>query len=90
MLQRKKKTKACKKFKCVKRDKSKLKCYNCGNKCHFARQCTESKQVWSYSNNSYAYVSSCVMLTESIPLWTVDSAAINHIAIDRGAYVDFR
>ena len=90
MLQRKEKIRAHKKFKHVKRDKSKLKCYNCGNKDHFTRECIESKQVWSCSNNSYAYVSSCVMLTESIPLWTVDSAAINHIAIDRGAYVDFR
>ena len=29
------------------------------------------------------------MLTESIPLWTVDSAAIDHIARDREAYVEF-
>ena len=29
------------------------------------------------------------MLTESIPLWTIDSAATDHIAKDRGAYVNF-
>ena len=30
---------ARKKFKCAKKDKSKLKYYNCGNKVHFAREC---------------------------------------------------
>ena len=30
------------------------------------------------------------MLTESIPLWTVDSATKDHIARDRGAYVEFQ
>ena len=76
------KIRACKKFKRVKKDKSKLKCYNCGNKSHFAREYIEPKQVWSCSNNSCAYVSSCVMLIESIPLWTLDSATTNHIARD--------
>ena len=32
-----------KKFKCAKKDKSKLKCYNCGNKGHFTHECTEAK-----------------------------------------------
>ena len=30
------------------------------------------------------------MLTESIPLWTIDSAAADHIARDQGAYIEFR
>ena len=29
------------------------------------------------------------MLTETVPFWTVDSTATNHIARDRNAYVDF-
>ena len=37
------KTMACKKFKHVKKNKSKLKCYNYGNKGHFAREDTKSK-----------------------------------------------
>ena len=32
-----------KKFKCTKKDKSKLKCYNCGNKGHFICEYTVSK-----------------------------------------------
>ena len=83
------KTRTHKKFKRVKRDKSKLKCYNCGNKGHFAREWTKLKQVWSCSNNSCAYVSSYVMLTKSIPLWTVDLVATDHITRDEGAYVEF-
>ena len=70
---------------------AKVKCFNCGKKCHFARDCTEPKKV----NTFRAYlneicVSSSIFLTESNPLWTVDSGATDHVAKDRDAFVEFR
>ncbi|KAJ4744662.1 Gag-Pol polyprotein [Rhynchospora pubera] len=40
--------------------------------------------------DSALYVSSCFMLTNNNPVWTVDSAATDHIARDRAAFVDYR
>ena len=70
---------------------SKLKCYNYGNKGHFARDCKETKKV----NDLFIVVNtinvaSSVLLTESYSLWTVDSGATNHVAKDRSAFVEFR
>ena len=36
------------------------------------------------------FFSSCLMLTVTLPYWTVDSTATDHIARDCNAYVDFR
>ena len=64
-------------------------CFNCGKFGDFARDCTEPNVIYDQIHFHDAFVSSCLILNETVPYWIVDSAAIDHIARDRNAYVDF-
>ena len=66
-----------------------MNCFNCGKPSHFAHDCIELKVIYDQINFHNAFVSSYLMLIETVPFWTVDSAATDHIAWDRNAYVDF-
>ena len=72
------------------KNKKDTNCFNCGKPGHFACDCTKPKVMIDLSQSSDLYVSSCIMLAETVPYWTVDSAATNHVTKDRGAFVDFR
>ena len=78
-----------KRRKCVGKQSSNMNCFNYGKPGHFARNCTQPKVIYDQIHFHNAFVSSCLMLTETAPFWTIDLAETDHIAQDRNAYVDF-
>ena len=67
-----------------------MRCYNWSKLGHFAHECTESRKVrHNYTLLNYALVMSSILLTESRPVWTVDSGATYHISRDRDAFVEY-
>ena len=64
--------------------------FSCGKLDHFTRECTKSKVMFDHNSPSNTYVSSCLMLDETIHFWTIDSAATDHAAKDRTSFVEFR
>ena len=57
-----------------------MNCFNYGKSGHFARDCTKPKVIYDQIHFHNYFVSSCLMLIETVLFWTVDSTTIDHIA----------
>lgn len=67
-----------------------MRCCKCRKLGHFACECTELKNVRPNSTLlNYALVTSSILLIESHPVWIVNLGAINHMAHDRDAFVEY-
>ena len=72
----------CKHGKCVgKRSKNK-NCFTCDKLGHFACDCTKPKVMFDHNSPFNIYVSSCLMLPETVLFYTVDSTVTDHVARD--------
>ena len=45
--------------------------------------------MFNHNSPSNIYVSSCLMLVETFPFWTVNSTTIDHVARDRTSFMEF-
>ena len=72
----------------IKKDKSKLTCYNCGKKWHFSHDCTKPKKVTPNPTSHHVFVTSHVLVANSTPMWIVDLVASVHVARDRVGFVE--
>ena len=57
---------------------------------HFARDCTKPKKVTPNPTSHHVFVTSNVLVANSAPMWTINSATTKHAARDRVGFVEYR
>lgn len=72
----------------MRKKKSKLDCFNCGKKCHFARDYTKLKNVL-FDYSLFVYVTSHVVVVHLCPLCIIDLGAIKLIVRYKVRFVEY-
>ena len=71
------------------KDMARVKCYNCGKKGHFPRDCPKLVELPLLPKTPKLYVCSHAFVANSVPQWIVDTGATKHIVQDEDGFVEF-
>jgi len=70
-------------------DIARVKCYNCGKRGYFARDCPEPAKVPASIKTPELYVCSHAFVANYLPQWIVDMGVTKHIVQDRVGFAEF-
>ena len=69
---------------------TKIKCFNCNAKRHFAQDCLKPNKVFNYTKVNELYAAKCIFLTNSYPLRIIDLGVIDHVTKDKETFIEFQ